>query len=93
MSMISMSIPTFVMGCLPGYEVIGGWSTAGLIVCRLAQGVSVWFDSLLVLLHATIRVMPCLIDCSCLSSWISYIHYLTLVECGGTVACECCLHC
>ncbi len=41
MSMISMSVPTFVMGCLPGYSVIGGWSTAGLIVCRLAQGLSV----------------------------------------------------
>ena len=41
MSMISMSIPTFVMGCLPGYDVIGGWSTALLIICRLAQGLSV----------------------------------------------------
>jgi len=41
MSMISMSIPTFVMGCLPGYSLIGGWSTALLIICRLAQGLSV----------------------------------------------------
>eukprot|EP00986_Skeletonema_menzelii_P005589 scaffold2084_cov155-Skeletonema_menzelii.AAC.10 len=41
MSMISMSIPTFIMGCLPGYSVIGGWSTALLIICRLAQGLSV----------------------------------------------------
>jgi len=41
MSLVSMSIPTFIMGCLPGYSVIGGWSTALLVICRLAQGLSV----------------------------------------------------
>ena len=41
LSMISMSIPTFLMGCLPGYSTIGGWSTALLIMCRLGQGLSV----------------------------------------------------
>lgn len=41
MSMISMSVPTFLMGCLPGYSVIGGWSTVLLVICRLAQGLSV----------------------------------------------------
>merc|ERR1719199_2160053 len=40
-SLVSMSIPTFLMGCLPGYSIIGGWSTFLLVVCRLAQGLSV----------------------------------------------------
>ena len=40
-SLVSMSIPTFLLGCLPGYSIIGGWSTFLLVVCRLAQGLSV----------------------------------------------------
>ena len=41
MSLFLMAVPTFVMGCLPTYEQVGGWSTALLIICRLSQGMSV----------------------------------------------------
>ncbi|KAL7528466.1 hypothetical protein ACHAXR_005348 [Thalassiosira sp. AJA248-18] len=36
-----MAIPTTLMGCLPTYEQVGGWSTALLVMCRLVQGMSV----------------------------------------------------
>lgn len=36
-----MAFPTFLMGCLPTYKQIGGWSTALLLCCRILQGMSV----------------------------------------------------
>mmetsp|Transcript_6435 Transcript_6435/g.14034 ORF Transcript_6435/g.14034 Transcript_6435/m.14034 type:complete len:499 (-) Transcript_6435:41-1537(-) len=40
-SLFLMAFPTFLMGCLPTYEQVGGWSTALLVLCRLMQGMSV----------------------------------------------------
>jgi MHS family proline/betaine transporter-like MFS transporter len=40
-SLFLMAVPTFAMGCLPTYSQIGYWSTALLVLCRLAQGMSV----------------------------------------------------
>ena len=40
-SLYIMAFVTFLMGCLPTYEQIGGWSTALLIISRLFQGISV----------------------------------------------------
>ena len=40
-SLFCMSLPTFAMGFLPTYEMVGGWSTALLVACRLLQGFSV----------------------------------------------------
>ena len=36
-----MAFPTFLMGCLPTYKQIGGWSTTLLLCCRILQGMSV----------------------------------------------------
>jgi MHS family proline/betaine transporter-like MFS transporter len=36
-----MTIPTFVLGLLPSYAVIGIWAPVGLIIIRLLQGLSV----------------------------------------------------
>lgn len=36
-----MAFPTFLMGCLPSYKQIGGWSTTLLMCCRILQGMSV----------------------------------------------------
>ncbi len=40
-SLFMMSFFTFLLGCLPTYEQVGGWSTALLVICRLFQGISV----------------------------------------------------
>ncbi len=36
-----MAIPTFAIGCMPGFEVIGLWAPALLVLCRLIQGISI----------------------------------------------------
>lgn len=36
-----MALPTFLMGCLPTFEVLGWYSTALLVLVRLLQGLSV----------------------------------------------------
>lgn len=41
LSLFTMAVPTFVMGCLPTYEQVGVLSTVLLIICRLLQGISV----------------------------------------------------
>ena len=41
LSLFLMAVPTFVMGCLPTYEQVGGLSTFLLVICRLLQGMSV----------------------------------------------------
>lgn len=40
-SLFLMAVPTFLMGCLPTYAQVGSLSTALLVICRLAQGMSV----------------------------------------------------
>ena len=40
-SLFSMTIPTVAMGLLPSYDMVGSWSTALLVICRLLQGFSV----------------------------------------------------
>ncbi|GMI42182.1 hypothetical protein TeGR_g1773 [Tetraparma gracilis] len=40
-SIFLMAVPTFVMGCLPGYAQIGWWSVVLLTFTRLLQGMSV----------------------------------------------------
>lgn len=40
-SIIMMSIPTFLMGCLPTYQSIGIMAPILMILCRLIQGLSV----------------------------------------------------
>ncbi len=40
-SLFCMSVPTVAMGLLPTYAMVGGWSTALLVICRLLQGFSV----------------------------------------------------
>ena len=41
LSLFLMAFPTFLMGCLPTYKQIGGWSTTLLLCCRILQGMSV----------------------------------------------------
>jgi len=41
LSIFLMAIPTFVMGCLPSYERIGGWAVVLLVLTRMLQGMSV----------------------------------------------------
>jgi MFS transporter, MHS family, proline/betaine transporter len=38
LSIIIMGIPTFLIGCLPGYEVWGIWAPICLVTARLIQG-------------------------------------------------------
>lgn len=38
LSMILVSIPTLIIGCLPSYESIGVLASVSLVICRLAQG-------------------------------------------------------
>jgi Sugar (and other) transporter len=40
-SILLIAFPTFLMGCLPGYSLIGGWAIVLLVVVRLLQGLSV----------------------------------------------------
>lgn len=40
-SIFLMAGPTFAMGCLPTYDMVGGFSTFLLIIVRLLQGLSV----------------------------------------------------
>src|SRR5262249_35229426 len=40
-SVAAMAIPTFLIGLLPGYQTIGLAAPVGLIVLRIAQGLSV----------------------------------------------------
>ncbi|KAL7541028.1 hypothetical protein ACHAXR_010575 [Thalassiosira sp. AJA248-18] len=40
-SIFLMAIPTFLMGCLPTFEVLGWWAVVLLLVVRLLQGLSV----------------------------------------------------
>lgn len=40
-SIFLMAFPTFAMGCLPPFSLVGYWSTVSLIVIRLLQGMSV----------------------------------------------------
>ena len=40
-SLFCMSVPTVALGLLPNFAMIGGWSTALLIICRVLQGFSV----------------------------------------------------
>lgn len=40
-SVILMSFPTFLLGVLPPFSMIGIWATIGLILIRLLQGLSV----------------------------------------------------
>ena len=40
-SIFLMAFPTFLMGCLPGYDRIGKWAIVLLVVTRVLQGASV----------------------------------------------------
>jgi Sugar (and other) transporter len=40
-SIFLMAIPTFCMGCLPSYNVVGYWAPIFLIIIRIVQGLSV----------------------------------------------------
>jgi MFS transporter, MHS family, proline/betaine transporter len=40
-SILLMALPTFLMGCLPGYSLIGSWAIVLLVLVRLMQGLSV----------------------------------------------------
>ena len=40
MAMILMSFPTFLTGCIPGYQYIGWWSPIILLILRVLQGLS-----------------------------------------------------
>ncbi|WP_104161152.1 MFS transporter [Arthrobacter sp. ZGTC212] len=39
-TLVLMGASTFLIGCLPSFEVIGWWAPALLVVCRLMQGLS-----------------------------------------------------
>lgn len=39
-TLILMGASTFIIGCLPTFEVIGWWAPALLVLCRLMQGLS-----------------------------------------------------
>jgi MFS transporter, MHS family, proline/betaine transporter len=39
-TMLMMAVSTFAIGLIPGYQAIGYWATALLVVCRLVQGFS-----------------------------------------------------
>eukprot|EP00484_Ammonia_sp_Unknown_P025443 CAMPEP_0197026238 /NCGR_PEP_ID=MMETSP1384-20130603/6371_1 /TAXON_ID=29189 /ORGANISM="Ammonia sp." /LENGTH=548 /DNA_ID=CAMNT_0042454877 /DNA_START=40 /DNA_END=1686 /DNA_ORIENTATION=+ len=40
MAMILMSFPTFLTGCIPGYQYIGWWAPLILLLLRILQGLS-----------------------------------------------------
>ena len=40
MAMILMSFPTFLTGCIPGYQYIGWWAPLILLLLRVLQGLS-----------------------------------------------------
>jgi MHS family proline/betaine transporter-like MFS transporter len=40
-SLMMMAVPTMVLGMLPNYEAVGIWSSIGLVVIRLFQGLAV----------------------------------------------------
>jgi MFS transporter, MHS family, shikimate and dehydroshikimate transport protein len=40
-TLLIIGISTFLIGCLPGYSVIGMWAPAALIMFRLAQGFAI----------------------------------------------------
>lgn len=40
-SIMCMSIPTFIIGCLPGYETIGVYATVTIVLIRLLQGLAI----------------------------------------------------
>eukprot|EP01084_Bolivina_argentea_P175020 303120_1 len=40
MAMILMSFPTFLTGCIPGYDYIGWWAPLILLLLRVLQGLS-----------------------------------------------------
>jgi MFS transporter, MHS family, proline/betaine transporter len=44
-SFLGISFPTLMVGCLPGYEVMGAWALFVLILCRLMQGIFVSGES------------------------------------------------
>ncbi|MBO0895627.1 MFS transporter [Arthrobacter sunyaminii] len=39
-TLVLMGASTFLIGCLPSFDVIGWWAPALLVVCRLMQGLS-----------------------------------------------------
>ena len=73
-SLFMMSFFTFLLGCLPTYEQIGGWSTALLVMCRLFQGVSVGGQLPATLMY-TVEMRP-------RKHWG---YYGSLVMCGANV--------
>lgn len=40
-SILLMSFPTFLLGCLPSFQSVGWWAPTLLIICRILQGFSV----------------------------------------------------
>jgi MFS transporter, MHS family, proline/betaine transporter len=63
-SMIGISFPTFIVGILPGYEVLGSAAAFILILCRMSQGIFLAGESdgvhIYVFEHFG-RTYPCLI--------------------------------
>jgi MHS family proline/betaine transporter-like MFS transporter len=41
LSVLAMAIPTFLIGALPGYALLGAWAAVFLVVLRMIQGLSV----------------------------------------------------
>jgi MHS family proline/betaine transporter-like MFS transporter len=44
-SMAGITIPTVLVGLMPGYELFGGWAAIGLLICRFLQGIFVSGES------------------------------------------------
>lgn len=38
-SLMTMGVATFLIGCLPGYDMWGVWAVLALCVCRFVQGI------------------------------------------------------